>query len=145
MRKFYKVSYNDTGIIPTRADSGSAGHDFYAPEDIVIKPHETVVVKTFIKAEMEKDEVMLLFVRSSIGIKRRLSIGCGTGVIDSTYFNNPDNEGNILAALYNYGDEEQVIKKGERFVQGVFVKYLITDDDKPLSATRMGGIGSSGK
>ena len=55
MRKFYKVSYNDSGIIPTRADGGSAGHDFYAPADIVIKPHETVVVKTYIKAEMEKD------------------------------------------------------------------------------------------
>ena len=145
MRKFYKVSYDDSGMLPTRSDAGSAGYDFYSPVDIVIEPHKSVSVKTNIKAEMEKDEVLLLFTRSSMGIKRHLMLCNGTGVIDSTYFNNPDNEGNIIVALYNYGDETQTITKGERFCQGVFNKYLTTADDKPLNAQRLGGIGSSGK
>ena len=145
MRKFYKVSYAVDGTIPTRSDAGSAGYDFYSPEDVTIEPQKAVVIKTNIKAQMEKDEVLLLFVRSSIGIKRHLSLSNGTGVIDSTYYNNPDNEGNIMIALYNYGTEAQSIKKGERFCQGVFTKFLITDDDKPLNAERTGGIGSSGK
>ena len=145
MRVFYKVSYNESGILPTRADNGSAGYDFYSPEDVVIAPREMKVVKTYIKASMERDEVLMLFVRSSVGIKRHLCLANGTGIIDSTYYDNPDNEGNIMVAMYNYGDEVQEIKKGERFAQGIFLKYLITDNDSPLNAQRLGGIGSSGK
>ena len=145
MRQFEQVSYNSNGILPTRADGGSAGYDFYTPIDLVIEPHQAVKFETFIKAKMEKDEVLLLYVRSSIGIKKNLMLANGTGVIDSTYYNNPSNEGNIMCVLYNYGDTTQIISAKERVMQGVFVKYLTTDDDKPLSDTRLGGIGSSGK
>ena len=143
-RDFEKVSYNNSGIIPTRADIGSAGYDFYTPIDLEIKPHESIKFETNIKAKMNKDEVLLLYVRSSIGIKKNLMLSNGTGVIDSTYYNNSDNEGNIIGSIYNYGDDIQYIKAGDRVMQGVFVKYLITDSDSPLSTTRTGGIGSSG-
>ena len=144
-RYFEKVSYNDTGILPTRNDKASAGYDFYAPKDIVIYPHEGTSIATHIKANMEQDEVLMLFVRSSIGIKRGLTLANGTGIIDSSYYNNPENEGNIMCVLYNNTDKMQVVKEGERFAQGLFVKYLTTDDDKPLNEERVGGIGSSGK
>ena len=87
----------------------------------------------------------MLYVRSSVGIKRNLCLANGTGVIDSTYFNNPDNEGNIICAIYNYGESEQVVKANERIAQGVFLKYLTTDDDATTNSNRSGGIGSSGK
>lgn len=145
MRKFEKVSYCNSGTIPTRSDDGSAGYDFYTPTQLVIEPKQMVKVQTHIKADMLKDEVLMLYVRSSIGIKKNLMLANITGVIDSTYYNNPDNEGNIIAALYNYGEETQVIEAGERFMQGVFTKYLIVDDDQPLNKERLGGIGSSGK
>jgi dUTP pyrophosphatase len=145
MRKFKKVSYNDTGILPTRSDLGSAGYDFYTPVDLVIEPGKVVKFETNIKAKMLEDEVLKLYVRSSIGIKKNLMLCNGTGIIDSTYYNNPDNEGNIIVALYNYGDNVQSIKAGDRVIQGVFMKYLITEDDSPINAKRLGGIGSSGK
>ena len=145
MRKFEKVNYDNSGILPTRNDKGSAGYDFYAPYSFTIQPHDAFIFKTNIKAQMEEDDVLLLYVRSSIGIKRQLMLCHGTGVIDATFYNNPDNEGNISCALYNYGDEAQTINAGERVMQGVFSKYLLTDDDKPLNKTRTGGIGSSGK
>ena len=145
MRKFERVSYDNTGIIPTRTDKGSAGYDFYTPETLVIEPGQIIKFKTNIKASMEEDEVLMLYVRSSIGIKKNLMLANGTGVIDSTYYNNPDNEGNIIGGLFNYGSETQVIQAGERVIQGVFIKYLTTDNDKPLNDTRLGGIGSSGK
>ena len=144
MRKFEKVSYDDSGIIPTRSDIGSAGHDFYTPERLVIEPNQMVKFKTNIKAQMEQDEVLMLYVRSSIGIKKNLMLPNGTGVIDSTYYNNPDNEGNIIGALFNYGTETQIIEANSRVMQGVFLKYLTTEDDKPLNDKRTGGIGSSG-
>jgi len=145
MRKFEKVTYDDSGIIPTRSDNGSAGYDFYTPQDIVIKPGEAVLFKTNIKAQMLPDEVLLLYIRSSVGIKKHIVLSNGTGVIDSTYYGNPDNEGNIMCALYNYGTEEQVITAGDRVMQGVFVKYLTTDNDIVINKQRTGGIGSSGK
>lgn len=145
MRKFEKVTYDNSGILPTRNDKGSAGYDFYTPIDLVINPGEKIIFKTNIKAQMEQDEMLTLHVRSSIGIKRQLMLSNCTGIIDSTYYNNPDNEGNIMGALYNYGNETQTIKAGERVMQGIFVKYLITDNDDPINENRIGGVGSSGK
>lgn len=145
MRKFEKVSYDNSGILPTRNDKGSAGYDFYTPIDLVIEPGEKIIFKTNIKAQMEQDEMLMLHVRSSIGIKRHLILSNCTGIIDSTYYNNADNEGNIMGALYNYGNTTQTIKAGERVMQGIFVKYLTTDDDKPVNENRIGGVGSSGK
>lgn len=150
MRKFEIVredcrKTNGEIILPTRADKGSAGHDFYSPIDFEIKPGETKIVPTDVKADMLKDEVLLLFVRSSIGIKKNIVLANGTGVIDSTYYNNPDNDGNICGAFTNLGTEIQVFKAGDRIMQGVFVKYLTTSNDKPLNTERTGGIGSSGR
>lgn len=145
MRKFEKVSYDNSGTLPTRNDKGSAGYDFYTPVQLIIEPGQMVKFKTHIKAQMEQDEVLMLYVRSSIGIKKNLMLANTTGVIDSTYYNNPDNEGNIIGALYNYGTETQVIEAGERVMQGMFIKYLTTVNDIPLNTARTGGIGSSGK
>lgn len=143
--KFFQVSYDSTGIIPTRADDGSAGHDFYTPVDLEIPPHSVVKFCTNIKAQMPKKYVLKLYVRSSIGMKKNLMLTNGTGIIDSTYFNNPDNEGNIMCGLFNYGDTTQTIKAGERVVQGIFVKYKVASNSKILNKKRIGGIGSSGK
>lgn len=62
-----------------------------------------------------------------------------------SYYNNPDNEGDIICALYNYGKEPQHFEKGERIVQGVFVEYYAVDNSPVLNKERTGGIGSSGK
>ena len=58
------------------------------------------------------------------------------------YINNKDNEGHIFVCLQNESDKEVVIKKGDRFAQGIFMSYLITDDDSATD-TRNGGIGST--
>jgi dUTP pyrophosphatase len=131
-------------ILPTRSDKGSAGYDFYSAIDFEIKPGETKLIPTDVKAKMLTNEVLLLFVRSSIGIKKHIVLANGTGVIDSTYYSNPDNDGNICGAFTNIGTETQVFKAGDRIMQGVFLEYLTTVDDKPVNAERTGGIGSSG-
>ena len=150
MRRFQIVredarSTKDNIKLPTRSDKGSAGYDFYSPIDFEIKPGETIIIPTDVKAKMLTNEVLLLFVRSSIGIKKHIVLANGTGVIDSTYYSNPDNDGNICGAFSNLGTETQVFKAGDRIMQGVFLEYLTTVDDKPLNAERTGGIGSTGK
>lgn len=144
MIKFEKVSYAD-GVIPKRSDSGSAGYDFYSTETVTIEPKTQVMIKTNIKAQMDYNTVLLLFMRSSLGIKKNLMLANTTGVIDSSYYNNEDNEGNIIGAVYNYGNEPVTIQAGDRFMQGVFVEYKTTDTtEEIINEKRTGGIGSTG-
>jgi len=82
-------------------------------------------------------------IRSSMAIKRHLALVNSTGIIDSDYYNNEDNEGHIMIALLNYGKETVSLEKGERVAQGIFSKYLITNDDD-ATGIRTGGIGSTG-
>ena len=131
--------------LPVRADAKSAGYDFYSKESYILAPNQTKVFWTDVKAYMLPDEVLMLFVRSSIGIKKGLSLANGTGIIDASYYNNPNNDGNIGIALHNYSKKPVVIKEGERIAQGIFTKYLVTDRDTTLNEERSGGIGSSGE
>jgi dUTP pyrophosphatase len=94
---------------------------------------------------MQEDEVLLLYVRSSLGIKCGVVLSNGTGVIDSSYYNNPSNNGNIGIALHNTSDRMVVIKQGDRIIQGIFMKYLVADVDCVIHENRVGGIGSSNR
>ena len=131
-------------IIPVRGDGRSAGYDIYTPIQIVIPPHGRAFVWSNVKAYMQDDEVLELYVRSSIGVKKGIVLSNGTGIIDSSYYSNSDNDGNLGLALWNTTDKEVVLEAEERICQGVFKKYLTVDDDKCLSEYRTGGIGSTG-
>lgn len=134
---------NEEITLPTRGSKISAGYDFYSPIDIVIQPHSKVCVWSDIKAYMQEGEVLLLYVRSSIGIKRGLRLSNGTGVIDADYYSNSDNDGNIGISLHNYTDEPVTISKGERICQGIFIPFLVADNGN-TDKERVGGIGSTG-
>ena len=142
VRKQFK-KFEEKTQLPVRADAKSAGYDFYAKKDYILAPNQTYVFWTDVKAFMLDDEVLMLYVRSSIGIKRGVRLANGTGVIDASYYNNKDNDGNIGIALHNTSKKPVVIKAGERIAQGVFMKYLVADKDETLKDERTGGIGSS--
>lgn len=146
MRKFLPVKNApaDT-ILPTRKTKGSAGYDFYLPCDVRLEPHGfSGIIPTNIKAIMPEDEVLLLFIRSSIGINKHVTLSNSVGVIDTDYANNSDNDGNIGLLLQNNSDNYVSFKKGERIMQGVFVKYGVIDNDR-TTGERKGGTGSTGK
>lgn len=128
--------------LPTRASEHSAGYDFYSPVDVTIQPNESVLIFTDIKAHMYYDNALFLFVRSSMG-KHPVVIANGTGIIDSDYYGNLDNDGNIGFRLFNLGSTPYEIKIGDRIGQGVFVKYGTIKDDT-TTVKREGGFGSSG-
>lgn len=146
MRKFEVITtYQNEGInIPKRATKFSAGYDIESAEDLVIKPGEIIKVKTGLKVEIPSDEVLLIYPRSSLGIKKGLITSNAVGVVDSDYYNNPDNEGHLMIPLLNFSKVDVQIIKGERIAQGIFQKFYLTDDDS-VEATRTGGFGSSGK
>lgn len=157
MRKFEKISlkqfkkdFNDEKLyetynLPSRSTTNSAGYDFYAVDSFCLKPGENKKIPTGIKADMENDEVLLLIVRSSMGFKYNVRLTNQVGVIDSDYYNNVDNEGHIWINLQNHGDKEYNVNKGDKIIQGMFIKYLLTDDDDTKNKMRIGGIGSTNK
>ena len=129
--------------LPTRGSKISAGYDFYLPCDLILQPGEKTCVWSDVKAYMQEGEVLMLHVRSSIGIKKGLMLSNITGVIDADYYNNPNNNGNIGIALYNYSNETVELKRGERICQGVFIPFLVADNGN-TDKERTGGIGSTG-
>ena len=129
---------------PVRGSAHSAGYDIYSLDNHMIEPGESVLIHTGVKAYMPKDEYLDLRVRSSLGIKRQLMLATGASVIDSDYYNNPDNEGEIMVVLHNYGSVTQKIEAGERIVQGIFTKYFLADNDN-VTTKRTGGTGSTNK
>lgn len=143
MRKFELIT-NEKGKLPQRSTANSGGYDFFAHRDVICKAHEITLIPTGIKAKFPNDEVLLLFNRSSNPKKKGLIIPNGVGVIDADYYNNPDNEGEIGALFYNMLDEDIVIVEGEKMMQGIFVKYSITEDDD-AKGERQGGFGSTGR
>ena len=142
MRKFEKISFEqfkkdisddkkmyDELIMPSRETTHSAGYDFHALEDMIIKPQEIKRIPTGIKATMEDDEVLYILVRGSQGFKHNVRLCNQVGVVDKDYYNNPGNEGHIWVALQNEGKNDYVIKKGQGMAQGIFAKFLLTEND----------------
>ena len=134
--------------LPVRSTKNSAGYDVEAAEDCIIpafKPgQKPTLVKTGIKAYMENDEVLILANRSSNPGKKGLILANSIGVVDSDYYENPDNDGHIMYAFFNFKAEDVEIKKGERIGQAIFQKYLVTDNDI-AQGERTGGFGSTNK
>lgn len=148
--KFEKISKNDRNndyydeiVLPKRATSGSAGYDFFIPYPLTIKPHESVSIETNVRCKMQDDFVLLIFPRSSLGRKYKLTLDNTCGVVDSDYYN-ADNEGHIIIFVTNHSENTLVLEKHDRFAQGIFVKFGITEDDD-IKTERKGGYGSTGK
>ncbi len=131
--------------LPARADARSAGYDFYSPKDVQILPSHSVVIFTDVKAYMQPDEVLEIFIRSSLAIKSGLKLTNSVGIIDSSYYSNLDNDGNIGIAITNTSGTAFTINAGDRIAQGIFKKYLVIDKDATLNDERIGGFGSSGE
>ena len=133
----------DSYILPSRGSKYSAGYDFYAIDDMVIKPGEIKKIPTGYKANFLFDEMLLIVVRSSMGFKYNVRMCNQVGVVESDYYNNYSNEGHLWVALQNEGDRDYIIKKGDAYAQGIFTKFL-TCGDSPRNV-RNGGIGSTNK
>lgn len=127
--------------LPVRSTKFSAGYDICTPVDITIWKDQTIKVKTDLKCKMSHDLVMLVFPRSSVGIKEGVMLTNTVGVIDADFFENEENDGNITLALTKISGGVSKFKAGDKIAQAVFVKYHT--DGKEVDQIRQGGIGST--
>jgi dUTP pyrophosphatase len=135
---------------PERSTVLAAGYDFYAAEEVTIVPIWRAVlsgmtiapqkVHTGVRANMEEDEVLMIYNRSSNPIKRRLLLALGVGVVDADYYNTGYD---ISFDFWNFGLRPMFIEKGDKIGQGVFQKFLKVNDEVPVTRIRTGGNGST--
>lgn len=143
MRKFEKISFEqfkkdikddiqlyESYSLPRRETKNAAAYDFYALYDYTLKPGEIKKIPTGIKVIMEDDDALLLLDRSSMGFTWNVRLCNQVGVIDADYYNNIDNEGHMWIKIQNEGTKDYVVKQGDGMCQGMFIKYLKTDDDE---------------
>lgn len=129
--------------LPKRATACSAGYDFFAPQRLCIEPKQTVTVATGIRALMPDDWCLMIFPRSGLGFKYKLKLNNTVGIIDADYCL-AENEGHIFVRMTNESDNQLTIEEGAAFAQGVFLNYLLTEDDD-ATEQRHGGLGSTDK
>lgn len=154
--------------IPEYQTKNSAGADFFCAEEVTIPSIWTGVfevigefikgnglkniednfkptlVHTGIKAHMEEDEVLELYNRSSNPKKLGLILANSVGIVDADYADNPDNDGEIMFAFFNFKPWAVDILVGDRIGQGVFKKVLRPIEGLRVKDTeRQGGFGST--
>ena len=109
-----------------------------------IMPNETKVFGTGVKVSIPLEHVMLIFPRSSTGIKLHCMLSNTTGVIDSGY------RDEIRMAVTNFGNETVCLQDGQRLAQFMIIPRpkleleFVEDNEDFRQNDRCGGIGSSG-
>lgn len=144
-----KIVCDDEKYLPTYANESDACMDLKVvvgdAKGRVIVPNQTKLFSTGIKVQVPENHVMLIFSRSSTGIKSKLRLANTVGVIDSGY------RDEVMLALHNFGDQSQIIEDGQRIAQFIVIPRpklnleIVPDDENFKSGNRGGGIGSTGK
>ena len=136
---------NEKAKIPTRGSENAAGYDLYAclpDKELVIWPHDTVLVDTGWAMRIPNDCYGAIFARSGLAFKQGLRPANCVGVIDQDY------RGPVKVALHNDSDEHQIITDGERIAQLVIMPYYTVDfrevDELDETERGKGGFGSTG-
>ena len=158
MRKFEKISFEqfkkdvcddeklyDDYNLPKRKTKSAACYDIASLIEYNLKQGECKTFPTGFKYISPRDEMLLIFVRSSLGFKYNIRLVNQVGIADSDYYNNPDNEGHVMVRIQNEGTNDFKINVGDRFAQCTFVKFYTVDDEEEITKTRKGGFGSTGK
>lgn len=134
--------------LPEYGSKTACGADFYVSERVVIgaKTEYPVLVKTGVKAKFPSDVCLMLANRSSNPMKLGLELANGVGIVESDYYGNPSNDGEIMFAMYNRTRKEVVLEEGDKIGQGVFYSVERSENYRPEEIReREGGFGSTGR
>lgn len=141
--KIKKVSGCEDIQTPKFMTEGSVGMDIYASVvQEIIKPGEIKVIPTGICIQLPKGYEAQVRPRSGLAANYGISLVNSPGTIDWDY------RGEIKIIMINHGNEDFVIKRGDRIAQLVFhkVEIPIIELVEDLDSTERGnnGFGSTG-
>jgi dUTP pyrophosphatase len=129
--------------LPEHKTKLAAAFDLCARTSVVIKPKAVGYVPLNVAIETPEGHFLLLAARSSTH-KKGLMIANGIGIVDPDFSGDSDES---QAIMYNFMNKPVKIEKGDRIMQGIFIKkeiFLWNEVEKMGNKTR-GGIGSTGK
>lgn len=139
------IVLDEGAIKPTRAYKTDAGYDLYSREDKVVPARGSAIFDTGVHVQLPllyESVCTVGFLKSKSGLNVNHNI-TSDGVIDMGY------TGSIIVKLYNHGDEDYAIHKGDKISQLVIFSPLTPEIDivKELYQTDRGenGFGSSGR
>lgn len=98
---------------------GAACFDMFCRETVTIPPHQVKAVAQNFALKVPDGYALLLFARSSTGLRKGLMLSNSVGVVDPFYSGDKDEN---LAFLLNFTDEPVTVEAGDRIVQGMIVK-----------------------
>lgn len=138
-----KVMLDPGAFEPTRAHTYDAGLDLYAREDKVVPARGSAIFDTGVHIELPHYPYItagLLKSKSGLNVKHDLT---SDGVIDVDY------TGSICVKLYNHGDTDYHVKRGDKISQlvivPVFIGYLELVDHLDETERGNNGFGSTGR
>src|SRR5699024_3994422 len=106
----------------------------------VVPAHGSVVIDTGVHVEIPEGYVGMLKSKSGLNVKHNL---IGEGVCDSGY------SGSIRVKLYNLGDTDYQIRRGDKIIQLVIMPCVyceFTEVEQFADSERgTGGFGSTGR
>lgn len=144
--KIQHIDKNFSDIqLPEYATAGSSGLDLRAAvdQDMKIEKGKVALVSTNLRVEIPVGYEIQIRPRSGLAAKNGIGVLNSPGTIDSDY------RGEIKIILFNFGEEDFIIKRGDRIAQMVVSKVyraeLITAVDLNNSSRGEGGFGHTGK
>ncbi len=134
--------FDQTLPLPEYKTDRAAALDLYARVEVIIPPHQVGYAHLNIALELPKNHWALLAARSSLH-KKGLMMANGIGVGDEDFCGDNDE---YRAVLFNFTDQEVVVKKGERIVQLIILsrEKVEIEGVVELGNQDRGGIGSTG-
>ena len=131
--------------LPSYKTKGASGMDLLAfiENSINIKPQTSKLISTGLSVAFSEDYEIQIRPRSGLAAKNNISVLNTPGTIDSDY------RGELKIIIYNHGNEDFVIKNGDRIAQMVLVPIVKMEfeetNDLPETIRGEGGFGSTGK
>jgi dUTP pyrophosphatase len=115
----------------------AAGMDLYANvnQNIIIKKNQTALIKTGIKIMLDKNYEAQIRSRSGLALNNSVVVLNSPGTIDADY------RGEIGVILINFGDNDFLVKRGNRIAQLVInkihrVNFIICEESELISSAR---------
>ena len=135
--------FNDIPL-PEYATEGSSGLDLRAAveTEVTIPKGRVSLVATNLRVEIPLGYEIQIRPRSGLAAKNGIGVLNSPGTIDSDY------RGEIKIILFNFGEEDFVIKRGDRIAQMVLSKvykmeFTVSEELKD-SSRGAGGFGHTG-
>jgi len=137
-----RLPHGEGLALPAYATDGAAGMDVVSAEDVRIAPRGRHAVATGIALAIPPGYEIQVRPRSGLALKHGITVPNTPGTIDSDY------RGEVKVILINHGEEDFVIRRGDRVAQLVIAPVTRAgfDEVEMLDETPRGagGFGSTG-